>query len=163
MMTASASSSSLADRLPRVRGGYESMADLGRMTWFRVGGPAEVLFTPADVTDLSAFLKAKPADVPVTVIGLGSNLLVRDGGVPGVLIRLGKAFNNIETDGLSLRCGAIEAAERLGRGLVHKVIQAARQREVRQRRPDVRVHQIAGVRLQRGRRGESRGKGRDKE
>ena len=106
MMTASASSSSLADRLPRVRGGYESMADLGRMTWFRVGGPAEVLFTPADVTDLSAFLKAKPADVPVTVIGLGSNLLVRDGGVPGVLIRLGKAFNNIETDGLSLRCGA---------------------------------------------------------
>jgi UDP-N-acetylmuramate dehydrogenase len=106
MMTAHASSSSLVDRLPRVRGSYETMVDLGRMTWFRVGGPAEVLFTPADVADLSAFLKAKPTDVPVTVIGLGSNLLVRDGGVPGVVIRLGKAFNTIETDGLTLRCGA---------------------------------------------------------
>jgi len=94
------------DRLPKVRGGFEPMADLGRMTWFRVGGPAEVLFTPADVSDLGAFLKAKPADVPVTFIGLGSNLLVRDGGVPGVVIKLGKAFNTIEADGLTLRCGA---------------------------------------------------------
>lgn len=106
MMTAHASSPSLIGRLPRVRGSYEPMADLGRMTWFRTGGPAEVLFTPADVADLSAFLKNKPNDVPVTVIGLGSNLLVRDGGVPGVVIRLGKAFNTIETDGLTLRCGA---------------------------------------------------------
>ncbi|MBL8630892.1 MAG: UDP-N-acetylmuramate dehydrogenase [Rhodospirillaceae bacterium] len=105
MMTAQATSPSLVDRLPHVRGSYEPMADLGRMTWFRVGGPAEVLFTPADVADLSAFLKNKPSDVSVTVIGLGSNLLVRDGGVPGVVIRLGKAFNTIEADGLTLRCG----------------------------------------------------------
>jgi UDP-N-acetylmuramate dehydrogenase len=105
MMTAQATSPSLVDRLPQVRGSYDTMADLGRMTWFRVGGPAEVLFTPADVADLSAFLKNKPSDVPVTVIGLGSNLLVRDGGVPGVVIRLGKAFNTIEADGLTLRCG----------------------------------------------------------
>jgi UDP-N-acetylmuramate dehydrogenase len=105
MMTAQATSPSLLDRLPQVRGSYESIADLGRMTWFRVGGPAEVLFTPADVADLSEFLKHKPVGVPVTVIGLGSNLLVRDGGVPGVVIRLGKAFNTIEADGLTLRCG----------------------------------------------------------
>ncbi|MBL8643241.1 MAG: UDP-N-acetylmuramate dehydrogenase [Rhodospirillaceae bacterium] len=104
-MTAQATSPGLVDRLPQVRGSYEPLADLGRMTWFRVGGPAEVLFTPVDVADLSAFLKHKPADVPVTVIGLGSNLLVRDGGVPGVVIRLGKAFNTIEADGLTLRCG----------------------------------------------------------
>lgn len=106
MMTAHASSSELIDRLPRLRGSYEAMADLGRMTWFRVGGPAEVVYTPADVADLSTFLKHKPSDVPVTVIGLGSNLLVRDGGVPGVVIRLGKAFNTIEADGMTLRCGA---------------------------------------------------------
>ncbi len=106
MMSARASSSGLVDRLPHVRGGYEPMADLGRMTWFRVGGPAEVLFTPADVADLSAFLKNKPTDISITVIGLGSNLLVRDGGVPGVVIRLGKAFNTIEADGMTLRCGA---------------------------------------------------------
>jgi UDP-N-acetylmuramate dehydrogenase len=106
MMTAQVMSAGLLARLPAVRGGYEALVDLGRMTWFRVGGPAEVVFTPADVADLSAFLKAKPADVPVTVIGLGSNLLVRDGGVPGVVIKLGKAFNTIEADGLSLRCGA---------------------------------------------------------
>jgi UDP-N-acetylmuramate dehydrogenase len=106
MMTATASTPGLVDRLPKVRGGYEPMADLGRMTWFRVGGPAEVLFTPADVADLAAFLKNKPTDVAVTVFGLGSNLLIRDGGVPGVVIKLGKAFNTIETDGLTLRCGA---------------------------------------------------------
>ena len=96
----------LVERLPRVRGRYEPMADLGKLTWFRVGGPAEALFTPADVEDLSAFLKACPRDVALTVIGLGANMLVRDGGVPGVVIRLAKAFAMIEADGLSLRCGA---------------------------------------------------------
>ena len=70
-------------------------APLGPMTWFRVGGPAEVLFRPADRDDLAAFLAAKPADAPVTVIGVGSNLLVRDGGVPGVVIRLGRGFADI--------------------------------------------------------------------
>ncbi len=96
----------LAERLPRIRGRYDVMADLGRMTWFRVGGPAEVLFSPADVEDLAAFLKGKPEDVPVHVVGLGSNMLVRDGGVPGVVIHLGKAFCTIAADGVNLRCGA---------------------------------------------------------
>ena len=67
MMTARRAMPGLADRLPHVRGRYEAMADLGKMTWFRVGGPAEVLFTPADAEDLAAFLKARPTDVPVTV------------------------------------------------------------------------------------------------
>ena len=80
MMAARHSSSGLLERLPRVRGRYDSFADLGKMTWFRVGGPAEVLFAPADVEDLAGFLKGKPADVPLTVVGLGSNMLVRDGG-----------------------------------------------------------------------------------
>ncbi len=96
----------LAERLPRIRGRYDVMADLGRMTWFRVGGPAEVLFSPADVEDLAAFLKDKPEDVPVHVVGLGSNMLVRDGGVPGVVIHLGKTFCTITADGVNMRCGA---------------------------------------------------------
>jgi UDP-N-acetylmuramate dehydrogenase len=106
MMAARHVTSGLIERLPRVRGRYDAFADLGKMTWFRVGGPAEVLFAPADVEDLAAFIKAKPADVPVTMIGLGSNMLVRDGGVPGVVIHLGKAFGTITVDGLSLHCGA---------------------------------------------------------
>jgi UDP-N-acetylmuramate dehydrogenase len=105
-MMAAAASTGLIARLPEVRGSYEAMADLGRMTWFRVGGPAEVLFTPADTTDLQDFLKGRPGDVPFTVIGLGSNMLVRDGGVPGVVVKLGRAFAVIETDGPTLRCGA---------------------------------------------------------
>lgn len=106
MMAARQSHAALIDRLPRVRGGYDAMVDLGKLTWFRVGGPAEVLFTPADVVDLTDFLKTRPRDVAVTVIGLGSNLMVRDGGVPGVVIKLGKAFAAIEPDGYTLRCGA---------------------------------------------------------
>lgn len=106
MMTAHLAMPGLVDRLPRVRGRYEAMAELGKMTWFRVGGPAEVLFAPADAEDLAAFLKNRPAGVPVTVVGLGSNMLVRDGGVPGVVIHLGKAFGTISADGLTLRCGA---------------------------------------------------------
>lgn len=106
MMTARLTQSSLLERLPSVRGSYEPMADLGRLSWFRVGGPAEVLFTPADTEDLSVFLKSRPDRVPVTVIGLGSNMLVRDGGVPGVVIRLGKAFGTITIDGQTVKCGA---------------------------------------------------------
>ena len=71
----------LIDRLPAVRGRSTAGAPLAPLTWFRVGGPAEILFRPADADDLAAFLAAGPADVPVTVIGVGSNLLVRDGGV----------------------------------------------------------------------------------
>ena len=96
MMAAVKRVSSLIDRLPEVRGRYTGNAPLGPVTWFRVGGPAEVMFRPVDASDLAGFLAAKPADVPVTVLGVGSNLLVRDGGVPGVVIRLGRGFARIE-------------------------------------------------------------------
>ena len=96
----------LIDRLPPVRGRLEAEKPLAAVTWFGVGGPAEVLFRPADRDDLMAFLAAKPAEVPVTVIGVGSNLLVRDGGVPGVVIRLGRALGSVEADGTELTCGA---------------------------------------------------------
>lgn len=95
-----------ADRLPPLRGRLSRNAPLGGLTWFRVGGAAEVLFRPADAEDLATLLAALPLDVPVTVIGVGSNLLVRDGGVPGVVVRLGGAFANIAIDGERVTCGA---------------------------------------------------------
>ena len=85
----------LLQRLPRPRGRLEANYPLAELTWFRVGGPAEILFTPADEADLAAFLKDTPTDIPVTVIGVGSNLLVRDGGVAGVVIRMGRGFSGI--------------------------------------------------------------------
>lgn len=103
----------LIDRLPAVRGELTVDARLSDYTWFRVGGPADVLFQPADRDDLEDFLAAKPADVPVTVIGVGSNLLVRDGGVRGVVIRLGRPFAQIERAGgetLRVGAGAIDPA-----------------------------------------------------
>jgi UDP-N-acetylmuramate dehydrogenase len=106
MMAMQRKSESLLDRLPLVRGRYSANVPLAPITWFRVGGPAEVVFRPADAEDLAAFLAAKPADVAVTVIGVGSNLLVRDGGVPGVVIRLGRAFAAITTQGDALDVGA---------------------------------------------------------
>ena len=100
----------LVDRLPSVRGRLTADAPLDRVTWFRVGGPAEVLFKPADRDDLAAFLAGCPADVPITVIGVASNLLVRDGGVPGVVVRMGREFADIRADetldGPCIRCGA---------------------------------------------------------
>ncbi|HIJ63699.1 MAG TPA: UDP-N-acetylmuramate dehydrogenase [Rhodospirillaceae bacterium] len=96
----------LIDRLPPVRGRLAAQAPLSRLTWFGVGGPAEVLFTPADADDLQTFLAARPAGLPVTVIGVGSNLLVRDGGVPGVVIRLGAGFAGIQCDGARVTAGA---------------------------------------------------------
>lgn len=84
------------DRLPAVRGKLLRDEPLGPFTWFRVGGPAEVLFLPQDEDDLAAFLGGLDASVPVTVLGVGSNTLVRDGGVDGVVIRLGKAFAVVE-------------------------------------------------------------------
>ena len=96
----------LIDRLPAVRGRLSAGAPLAGVTWFRVGGPAEVLFRPVDLADLKAFLAAKPQDVPVTVIGVASNLLVRDGGIPGVTIRLGRGFAGIEADGETITAGA---------------------------------------------------------
>jgi UDP-N-acetylmuramate dehydrogenase len=106
MMAAQRHMPSLIERLPAVRGRLTENAPLAGITWFRVGGPAEVMFRPADREDLIAFLAHKPADVPVTVIGVGSNLLVRDGGVPGVVIRLGKGFADVAIDGTTLRVGA---------------------------------------------------------
>jgi UDP-N-acetylmuramate dehydrogenase len=103
----------LIDRLPAVRGELTADASLAAYTWFRVGGPADVLFQPADRDDLLEFLAAKPADVPVTMIGVGSNLLVRDGGVRGVVIRLGRPFAQIERAGdemLRVGAGAIDPA-----------------------------------------------------
>lgn len=107
MMAAEARASSLIDRLPPVRGELIADAPLAPLTWFRVGGHAEVLFRPADADDLAAFLKGTPEDVPVTVVGVGSNLLVREGGVPGVVIRLGREFMNIDVqEGDCVRAGA---------------------------------------------------------
>jgi UDP-N-acetylmuramate dehydrogenase len=94
------------DMLPPVRGSLAHEAPLKDLVWFRAGGPAEVLFRPADVDDLAAFIAARPADLRVSVIGVGSNLLVRDGGIPGVVVRLSSAFGKIETDGLRVRAGA---------------------------------------------------------
>lgn len=96
----------LADRLPPARGRLTPDANIARTTWFRVGGAAEILFEPADRDDLAAFLAALPGDVPVTVIGVGSNLLIRDGGIPGVTIRLGRAFAAITVSGDRVTAGA---------------------------------------------------------
>ncbi len=96
----------LIHRLPKVKGSYKADARLAKITWFRVGGPADVLFTPADQDDLVSFIKNKPAEIPVIVIGVGSNLLVRDGGVAGVVIRLGPAFSKVEIDGSQIIAGA---------------------------------------------------------
>lgn len=97
---------SLTPRLPDLRGRLAADAPLKDYTWFRVGGPAEVLYSPADEADLAYFLKNLPADMPVTNIGLGSNLLVRDGGIEGVVIRLGRGFGEIKVeDGNRLRVG----------------------------------------------------------
>ena len=96
----------LIDRLPAVRGRLTAEAPLAGITWFRVGGAAEVMFRPADRDDLIAFLRAKPTDVPVTVLGVASNVLIRDGGLPGVVLRLGRGFADIEVEGSDLLCGA---------------------------------------------------------
>jgi UDP-N-acetylmuramate dehydrogenase len=99
--------SALRALAPSLRGTLEPEAPLKALTWFRTGGPAEALFTPADEADLALFLAACPANIPVLVVGLGSNLLVRDGGVPGVVIRLGKAFAEVGVEpGYRVRAGA---------------------------------------------------------
>ncbi len=90
--------SDLRARMPQLRGRLLSNQSLAELTWFRVGGPAQVLFMPEDEADLAYFLAQLPADIPVTVIGLGSNLIVRDGGVPGVVIRLGRGFGEVKVE-----------------------------------------------------------------
>ncbi|AWN41320.1 UDP-N-acetylmuramate dehydrogenase [Methylobacterium durans] len=103
-------------RAPKLRGRLLANQPLSDLTWFRVGGPAQVLFTPADDEDLGLLLAALDPGLPVTVIGLGSNLIVRDGGVPGVVVRLGgKAFGSVEIDGESLRVGTAVPDMRLAK------------------------------------------------
>lgn len=95
----------LIRRLPDVRGEYEAGVSMASLSWFRVGGPVEVLYRPEDARDLAFFLDALPGDIPVTVIGVGSNILVRDGGIDGVVIRLGRAFSQIEINGTRVSAG----------------------------------------------------------
>ena len=94
------------DMLPPVRGSVTRGAPLKELVWFRAGGPADVLFRPADIEDLASFLAARPSGLRVQVIGVGSNLLVRDGGIPCAVVRLPASFGKIETNGTRLRAGA---------------------------------------------------------
>jgi UDP-N-acetylmuramate dehydrogenase len=115
----------LLKKLPTLRGRLEPNAPLADLTWFRVGGPAEVLYSPADEDDLGAFLKGTPADIPIYVIGVGSNLLVRDGGVPGVVIRLGRAFMNMALESDSrIRAGTAALDVRVARFAAENSIDA---------------------------------------
>jgi UDP-N-acetylmuramate dehydrogenase len=106
MMAAQRLLPDLADRLPPVRGRIRAGVALAPLTWFRVGGPAEILFRPADIEDLAAFLATCPADIAVTTLGVASNLLVRDGGLSGVVIRLGGEFARVRIDGDKVIAGA---------------------------------------------------------
>ncbi|MEF2552704.1 UDP-N-acetylmuramate dehydrogenase [Aurantimonas sp. A2-1-M11] len=105
----------IGDRLEGIRGRLTPDSGMDRITWFRAGGPAELLFQPADEADLATFLAALPEEIPVLVVGIGSNLLVRDGGVPGVVIRLSaKGFGQVERVGdRTLRAGAALPDKRL--------------------------------------------------
>ena len=85
-------------KMPELRGRLLANQSLGEFTWFRVGGPAQVFFMPDDENDLAYFLRNLPPEIPITVIGAGSNLIVRDGGVPGVVIRLGRGFNDVRVE-----------------------------------------------------------------
>ena len=96
----------LRAKMPKVRGRLLPNQPLAEVTWFRVGGPAQVLFMPEDEDDLAYVLANLPREIPVTAIGLGSNLIVRDGGVPGMVIRLGRGFNDVTVEGeVRLRVG----------------------------------------------------------
>jgi UDP-N-acetylmuramate dehydrogenase len=96
----------MADTLPRVQGKLTPNAPLAPLVWFKSGGTAEWLFEPKDIEDLQAFIRDLDADTPVMALGLGSNMIVRDGGVPGVVVRLGKALAKVEQlDAVTLNCG----------------------------------------------------------
>ena len=96
----------LLSRLPSVRGSLRPAVSLAPYTWFRVGGPAEALFLPKDEADLALFLSSISQDIPVTILGVASNTIVRDGGVPGVVVRLGPSFAKVETEGTRVTAGA---------------------------------------------------------
>ena len=93
-------------QLPNPRGRLTQNRNLSEMTWLGVGGPADYLFQPADLNDLAYFLAELPKDVGIFPIGVGSNIIVRDGGIRAVVIRLGRGFNNISVEGDLIRCGA---------------------------------------------------------
>lgn len=97
-MTVLTEQTSLLNRLPPVDGRYSEQAPLDKTSWFRVGGPAEILFKPTDQSDLQNFLKNCPDDIPVMVIGVASNMIIRDGGIKGVVIRLGRDFAQMSVD-----------------------------------------------------------------
>jgi UDP-N-acetylmuramate dehydrogenase len=98
--------SELQGQAPKLRGRLLANQSLAELTWFRVGGPAQVLFMPEDEEDLAYLFAHLPAEIPATVIGLGSNLIARDGGVPGVVIRLGRGFNEVKVEeGTRVRAG----------------------------------------------------------
>jgi UDP-N-acetylmuramate dehydrogenase len=107
--------SSLGDKLAGLRGRITPNAEMDKVTWFRAGGLADALFQPADEEDLAAFLKAVPEDVPLTVVGVGSNLLVRDGGIPGFVVRLSaKGFGEAEAvSPTRIRAGAATPDKRV--------------------------------------------------
>ena len=110
MMMAAAAIPTFVDTLPPLRGRLQANASLAPFTWFRVGGPAEVLVRPADADDLAALLRALPPDVPVHVIGACSNLIIRDGGLPGVTVKLARGFSaiNVEADGVVAGAAALD-------------------------------------------------------
>ena len=99
-------SDTLCEKLPEVRGRFTPNAPLGYRTWFGVGGPAEILFRPADRQDMIDFIKNCPKAIPITIIGAASNLIIRDGGIPGVVIRMGGEFSEIQVEGTEIRVGA---------------------------------------------------------
>lgn len=104
----------LGDRLSGFRGSLQPDQPLAPIVWFRAGGPAEILAMPADADDLADLMRAAPRDVPVTVIGLGSNMLIRDGGVPGIVVRLSaRGFGHASAEGNRIRAGAALADRRL--------------------------------------------------
>ena len=102
--------------MPSLRGRLLANQPLAELTWFRVGGPAQLLFMPEDESDLAHFLAQLPADIDVTTVGLGSNLIVRDGGIPGAVIRLGRGFGavTVESD-TRVRAGAAVPDVRIAR------------------------------------------------
>src|SRR6187200_3171259 len=96
----------LKAQMPELRGRLLANQPLSTVSWFRTGGPAQAFSMPADKADLSYFLKNLPADIPLTVIGASANLIIRDGGVPGVVVRLGRGLNEVKIeDGYKVRAG----------------------------------------------------------
>ena len=97
---------SFISKLPKLKGELIIGKNLSLISWLKVGGPAEIFFMPKDKDDLSLFLQNIPSNIPITVLGLCSNIIIRDGGIPGVVIKLGKNFGMIKDDGIYIMAGA---------------------------------------------------------